>query len=204
MGKLEEAQNPHLTFAEQASTPSTPSAGLVRAYFKSDGLYYVDDAGTEVGPLSTGGGGGAATIPHKHVNGDLAGDHSTTSTSLADIAAAYSLTLTGCTAGEVLEIELTGSFSHSAAGGVIVVACAIAGTDRIEVFHRWTTANYAQSVNYRLRHTLVSGDLTSGSVTVKPRWYVSGTAGTATLFNGSSAINRAPVFSATNLGAPQA
>lgn len=204
MAKASDNEFPSLLFAEQGSAPTTPGTGLWRAYFKSDGLYVVDDAGTETGPLAVSGGGGGASITHKHVNGDLAADHTTTSTSLTDVDADYSITLTGCTAGEVIEVEFTGSFGHSAAGGVIVLACAIASTDRIELFHRWTTANYAQSMNYRLRHTLISGDLTSGSVTVKPRWYLSGTAGTGTCYNGSSTINRAPVFSVTNLGAQQA
>jgi hypothetical protein len=36
---------------EQGSDPSTPASGKWKVYFKSDGLYIVDDAGTVVGPL---------------------------------------------------------------------------------------------------------------------------------------------------------
>lgn len=43
---------------EQAAAPATPGTGLWRAYFKSDGLYVKDDAGTESGPLSPAIGGG--------------------------------------------------------------------------------------------------------------------------------------------------
>lgn len=37
----------------EGSTPSTPASTHWRLYFKSDGLYFVDDAGTEYGPLPT-------------------------------------------------------------------------------------------------------------------------------------------------------
>lgn len=44
-------------YVEIASTPANPSSGKWKLYFKSDGLYYLDDAGTETGPLGGGGGG---------------------------------------------------------------------------------------------------------------------------------------------------
>lgn len=47
-----------ITVQEESATPSTPSTGKWRLYFKSDGLYVIDDAGTETGPFGTGGGGG--------------------------------------------------------------------------------------------------------------------------------------------------
>ena len=37
----------HIQLAEQGSAPATPASGLGRLYAKADGLYYVDDAGTE-------------------------------------------------------------------------------------------------------------------------------------------------------------
>ncbi len=42
-------------FTDQGSTPSTPAAGLTKVFSKADGLYVVDDAGTETGPLTAGG-----------------------------------------------------------------------------------------------------------------------------------------------------
>jgi hypothetical protein len=41
------------TWAEQGSAPDTPATGQWKLYFKSDGLYIVDDAGAETGPLGT-------------------------------------------------------------------------------------------------------------------------------------------------------
>jgi len=43
-----------IPFVEQAENPSTPESGKWRIFFKSGGVYIVDDAGTVVGPLSTG------------------------------------------------------------------------------------------------------------------------------------------------------
>lgn len=56
MGKLEEAENPFVTFDEQASNVATPGSGLWRAFFKSDGLYVIDDAGAVTGPFATSAG----------------------------------------------------------------------------------------------------------------------------------------------------
>lgn len=60
MAKANEVENDSLLFDEQASAPTTPATGFWRAYFKSDGLYVVDDAGNETGPLAPTGG--AATF----------------------------------------------------------------------------------------------------------------------------------------------
>jgi hypothetical protein len=55
-------------YVEQASDPAVaPNAGEWRTYFKSDGMYYIEDDSTVVGPLGSGGGaslwtdGGATT-----------------------------------------------------------------------------------------------------------------------------------------------
>jgi hypothetical protein len=48
----------HLTATERGSAPATPATSDWGLYFKSDGLYVIDDAGTEIGPLGTGDGGG--------------------------------------------------------------------------------------------------------------------------------------------------
>jgi hypothetical protein len=58
-----------ITMQEEVATPSTPSSGKWSVYFKSGGLYIVDDAGNEtkvsaedVGLLTTGGTSTAYTI----------------------------------------------------------------------------------------------------------------------------------------------
>lgn len=58
MAKASDNEFPSVLLDEQASAPTTPATGFWRVYAKSDGLYIVDDAGAETGPLGTGGGGG--------------------------------------------------------------------------------------------------------------------------------------------------
>ena len=41
-----------IVLTEEGAKPSTPAAGKWDFYFKADGLYYLDDAGTEVGPIT--------------------------------------------------------------------------------------------------------------------------------------------------------
>lgn len=52
MTKASDNEFPSVLFGELASKPTTPAAGKWRVYAKADGLYYVDDAGTETGPLA--------------------------------------------------------------------------------------------------------------------------------------------------------
>lgn len=49
---------PSILVAEQGSAPTTPASGYGRIYCKSDGLYFVGDNGTEIGPLGASGAGG--------------------------------------------------------------------------------------------------------------------------------------------------
>lgn len=62
MAKISEVEIPALLFDEQGSAPTTPASTLWKLYFKSDGLYIVDDAGAETGPLGTGGGGSSGGL----------------------------------------------------------------------------------------------------------------------------------------------
>lgn len=51
------AKNYDSEWEEQAAAPSTPGTGNWKVFFKSDGLYIVDDAGTEYGPIQAGAAG---------------------------------------------------------------------------------------------------------------------------------------------------
>lgn len=65
-GNLQSFGDVYLISDELASAPTTPPTNSWALYFKSDGLYHVDDTGAEVGPLGSGGGvwprDGKATI----------------------------------------------------------------------------------------------------------------------------------------------
>lgn len=127
--------------------------------------------------------------------GDGSGNHTTTSSTLADIAAAYSVTIAAA-AGNRLEIELNGTFFHSA-GSVFAGLCAnVSGTGdlALQVLNQIPDTNSHQ-IYYRAFHVVQSGDISGGLVTVKPRWRVSG--GTLTIAN-ETTNNRKPVFSVQN------
>ncbi len=62
MTRASDNEFPSVLLDEQASAPTTPATGFWRVYAKSDGLYIVDDAGTETGPFGTGGGGGSGEL----------------------------------------------------------------------------------------------------------------------------------------------
>ncbi len=47
-------KNYDATWDEQASAPSAPASTKWKVYFKSDGLYVLEDDGTEHGPISVG------------------------------------------------------------------------------------------------------------------------------------------------------
>lgn len=54
---------------EEAGTPSTPGSGKWAVYFKSDGIYIIDDTGAEHGPLEVSG---PLTLPEIY---DASSDH---------------------------------------------------------------------------------------------------------------------------------
>lgn len=53
MAKTSNANIDNAQFAEQAGDAATPASGYWRLFFKADGLYAIDDAGTVIGPFST-------------------------------------------------------------------------------------------------------------------------------------------------------
>lgn len=52
--KISDANIDAVNFTEQAGNFATPASGKWRVFFKADGMYTVDDAGTVMGPFSTG------------------------------------------------------------------------------------------------------------------------------------------------------
>ena len=72
MAKLSDSTNiDWVQVQEQGSTPATPSSGYGRIYCKSDGLYYVDDAGTVIGPLVSAAGSGYTQGARVYNSGDI-------------------------------------------------------------------------------------------------------------------------------------
>jgi hypothetical protein len=54
MAKINEIDITSLTFQE-GTAPATPASTKWKIYTKTDGIYVIDDAGAETGPLGTGG-----------------------------------------------------------------------------------------------------------------------------------------------------
>lgn len=57
MAKASNNPFPSILLVEQGSAPAAPASGQGRLYLKADGVYFVDDAGTETGPFGVAGGG---------------------------------------------------------------------------------------------------------------------------------------------------
>ena len=55
---------------ELGADPSTPTAGHWKVYFKSTGIFIIDDAGNVVGPLVPSGSPGAHATSHENGGGD--------------------------------------------------------------------------------------------------------------------------------------
>jgi hypothetical protein len=62
MAKIDAVEIPTLLFDEQAGDPSTPGSDLWRLYFKSGGLFAINDAGTVVGPFAVSSGSAAGNL----------------------------------------------------------------------------------------------------------------------------------------------
>lgn len=57
MTKASDNEYPSVLYAEQGSNPSTPASGFWRSFFKSDGLYAIDDGGNVTGPFVSSSSG---------------------------------------------------------------------------------------------------------------------------------------------------
>lgn len=132
----------------------------------------------------------------KKVIGDMSGNHTTTSTTFVDIAAAYTGTLKA-QVGDVLRCVLNLVFTNSGAQ-TQYFRFNIAGTAQgPAIYGAVYTGGFDHPLHFEYWHTIASGDLTSGFVTVKPQYRT--LAGTCTVRNEGTTFG-APVFAVHNLG----
>lgn len=186
MAKASDNEFPSVLFAEQASAPTTPAAGNWRAYFKSDGLYVVDDAGTEVGPLSTGGGGasdGGLLAYTAYDPGTLA-NYTTTSTTFVDVNATnLAVTFTAPSSGKVL-VRLTATCQISGSGATMDWSLRTGTTDLATNFRVAATVN----VEARSVPLIITGLTPGTSYTYKWSYRRTAAAGTnVTIYAGAGA-----------------
>jgi len=125
MAKASDNEFPSVLFDEQGSNPSTPGSGLWRAYFKSDGLYIIDDAGAVTGPLGTGGGGGGnvptwVDLLDTPASGDASDDEFDDSSLTGwTLVSATATTETATEDADVLSIKMTGAIGSSKANAYV-------------------------------------------------------------------------------------
>lgn len=138
----------------------------------------------------------------KKVIGDGLGNHVKAAgapTTFADIAAAYSIVL-AAQVGDELLIRLSGQWFHTTNNGQTRVrflangtALPLLPTNGLFLAGNQTNSTY---VVFEWMHTVVSGDLVAGYVTVKPQH--ASEADTLTLRNDGT--NGKPLFTVQNLG----
>jgi hypothetical protein len=136
----------------------------------------------------------ATAIVHKKVLGSNGGDHSRSASGYADVDAAYSIAIPAV-ANDVLEIAF--SFTLSFAGvNTALLAFNIGGSRPSEWWWVPTGTNHNNVVTLYWAHTVASGEISGGTVTVKPQWDPQSTT-TLTMRNSSG---RRPIFTVKNIG----
>lgn len=174
MTKASDNEYPSVLFAEQGSNPSTPASGFWRAYFKSTGLFVIDDAGTVTGPFTTGGGSAVANVGRATYTG---GDKTTTSTTFADVDASLSVTLTTGARRCLVGVVAVGknSTSQQTIVDIDLDGSRLGGTFGLA---------FCSSLNSPLGFTYMTAALSAASHTFKLQWRVDG--GTGTLYGNTT------------------
>lgn len=182
MTKASDNEFPSVLFDEQASAPATPATGFWRAYFKSDGLYVIDDAGTETGPLAVAGGGATALQSARYVR--TSGDYTITgagSNTFADVDST-NLSLTITTGAHRVLIGFVGSGTVDNAAGIIFMDVTVDGTRQGgDAGLIWFNQHATGSERFNLSFTYLTDTLTAASHTFKLQWRQTTTSHTASL-----------------------
>lgn len=181
MAKISEIEVPSLLLDEQASDPATPASGFGRLYAKADGLYFIDSAGSAIGPFGAGGG---VALAGSSVEGSAGGDVTTTSTTLVDLTGA---SITVSTGAHRVKIGFSCIALASAANATLSFGVMVDGTDQGgsigQVRSQDSVANLAHAIGFVY---MTPAALAAGSHTFKIRWACS--SGTGSVKNISSGI----------------
>lgn len=180
MTKASDNEFPSVLFDEQAGDVSTPASGFWRAYFKSDGLYVIDDAATVTGPLGEAGsasGGLIAVTQAVRTSGDITISNTG---SFGNVDTGIDLVFAAQT-GDIIELGAN-ALLKSSSQQLIVTASTIvsgsvvnnlaSGTSTEKPIHNWSKYNNAPSSGIMaggVIYTLQSGDISGGNVTIRLR-----------------------------------
>ena len=184
------------------SDGKVPSQKAVKAY--ADGGYR--PGGTDVAVADGGTGAsnkagaqanlGIPVVPMTVV-GDGGGNHTTTSSTFADVNAAYSIAMPAVV-GDLLEIEFQVQLFHSGAGNQGRFKFTVAGTviSNMPTNGLYYSIPDANSHFFRCAwfYVVQSGDISGGTVTVKPQFATN----TATLSVRNDGTNGKPLFIVRN------
>lgn len=119
MADLETLDTDGLSFQEQASNPATPAATDWRVFFKSGGLYVIEDTGTVYGPLQNSDRQLELTLTNRSGGSVAAGD-----VVVVDTANDESFTTTTTGRAEVSLGVAQETIANAAAGRVLVAGYA--------------------------------------------------------------------------------
>lgn len=126
----------HLTATERGSAPTTPATSDWKLYFKSSGLFVVDDAGNETGPLAeaSSGTGGPDDPPGSPSSDDY--EFGATSTSLPS--------------GWAWTNQGSSTYDEAKGIGRIIAVPGDAGTNNLRLISRSLTSATTQTVTAKL------------------------------------------------------
>jgi len=180
VAKIDAVEIPTLLFDEQGSNPSTPASTNWRIYFKSDGLYIIDDAGAVTGPMVSSAGA-AALQSAKYIR--TSANYTTTGTSFADVDNT-NMNLSITTGARRVMVGFAGTVAGSGLGDTIMLDVDLDGARLGGTFGlvqaRTPVATYRMNGSF----TFLTDALTAASHTFKLQWRT--TANTATMYGTGS------------------
>lgn len=192
MAKGSDNPFPSVLLDEQGAAPTTPASGFWRLYAKSDGLYLVDDAGAETGPLAASAG----TLTVETIRTKMTTNLTTTSTTLTPMDSTnlgYTQHQHTLDVGDVVEMVLTGQFYISTGTIYIHTDIEIDQPTSADIFLSAATSSgtgttmHLYDVNRRVVsfvYTFVATE--AGLHKFRPVWKVG--SGTGTLDNSSTPL----------------
>lgn len=178
MAKLSGITATSITWQE-AAAPSTPASTKWVSYFKTDGLYYKDDAGAETGPLAASSGA-SNLASARYVR--TAGDYTLTgSTAFANVDNTnLSLTITTGVRPVLIVVQANGS-SNNVAGttflDIDLDGARLGGATGGLVMSQQAVAAEVQNMSF----SYITADMSAGSHTFKLQWAISNSSHTSTL-----------------------
>lgn len=168
MGLLENAQNEFLTFAEQATAPATPSAGMVAIYRDADGNWYeVDGAGTVTQINGVGGAGGIGVEAAR-----VETLQSTASGTYTDLSTAGPAVTVDVPATGILVVNLGSMVGNDNASGGALMSFALSGANTQAADDAYAIGTYLRPANgyERIGRRFVLTGLSSGATTITAKY----------------------------------